>query len=118
MAKPKLSTLARPKPVITEADDANTRLKELESAVTAPVEEVIPAAVEPEKAPTVQRSREGMVKMSVHVRPEARDALKILAMKYKAKTGSKFGLEDWLLMAINNQLERDEAEGLADFRVT
>ncbi|MEO1308716.1 MAG: hypothetical protein AAFV38_12545 [Pseudomonadota bacterium] len=62
-----------------------------------------PAANDKPKA-KAQRSREGMAKMTIHAKPEARELLRRFAMR------NEEGQEEFILKAINERLQRMEAD--------
>lgn len=90
MARPSLTKLAKPKG--DSVAESTNRI------------DVFSKAMGEAEGKKVQRSREGMVKVTIHMNSEARTALKILAMKEGE------GLEEFVLKSLNQRLESMDAD--------
>ncbi|MEM6898655.1 MAG: hypothetical protein AAF583_02630 [Pseudomonadota bacterium] len=100
--KSSLTTIARPRSTESTGGTAG-RVDQLEKAMSEA------AGVNDDRpVKKTQRSREGMVSTNLWMNPEARKRLKLYAY------AKDEGLEEFILKALNDRLEAEEAE----FRIT
>ena len=102
--KPNFLDQVRGRQPAAPTGDSVTAHNERPNVVAKALEEAGEGANDTKKPAPVQRNRVGMKKATVHMNDDARTELKIFAMKQGE------GLEEFILKAINERLDRMKAE--------